>query len=118
MDKDLDVMFENYAAGADLDEEQYQEQARIVGDQFEKKMIAVGEKLRFAQDLIALYRYFMDGSIPWQRKAIVVAAIVYFISPIDAIPDFAPFVGYLDDFGVIMAVTTYMSKELEPYYPG
>jgi uncharacterized membrane protein YkvA (DUF1232 family) len=118
MDKQLDVMFERYGNGGDLDEEHYQEQARMIGEGFEKKMAAVGEKLRFAQDLLALYRYFMDARVAWQRKAVVVAAIVYFISPLDAIPDLAPFVGYLDDFGVIMAVTKYLSTELEPYYPG
>jgi uncharacterized membrane protein YkvA (DUF1232 family) len=58
----------------------------------------------------------MDSVVPWQRKTIVVAALLYFISPIDSIPDFAPFVGYLDDLGVIMAVTKFMSNELAPYY--
>jgi uncharacterized membrane protein YkvA (DUF1232 family) len=75
-----------------------------------------GKNLRFAQDLIALFRYFMDPDVAWQKKTIVVTALLYFILPIDAIPDFTPFIGFLDDFGVIMAVTAFMSKELEPYY--
>ena len=117
MDKELDEMFAGYELGAEVDEEHYLKQSREVHQAFEKKMGDVGNKLRFAGDLIALWRYFTDTGIAWQRKAIVVAALLYFISPIDAIPDLAPFVGYLDDFGVVVAVTKYMSDELAPYYP-
>ena len=117
MDKELDELFEDYELGAETDEERYEAQARMVRENFESKMERVGGKLRFAQDLIALWRYFLDSDVPWLRKAVVVGALVYFISPIDTIPDFAPIVGYLDDFGVIVAVTKYMSDELKQYYP-
>ena len=116
MDKELDDFFETYEMSENPDEGRYQSNARIVSEQFEQKMETVGRKLRFAQDLIALYRYFVDPGVAWQKKVIIVAALVYFISPIDAIPDFIPLIGYLDDFGVIIAVTKFMQKELEPYY--
>ena len=57
-----------------------------------------------------------DPYVSWHRKAIVAAALVYFISPIDAIPDIAPLVGYLDDLGVITALLKYLGHELIPYY--
>lgn len=116
MDKELNQFFEGYDIGGEQDEEIYRRQARQVRNQFENKLERVGGKLRFAQDLLALFRYFMDGNVPWQRKTIVVGALLYFISPLDAIPDLAPLVGYLDDFGVILAVTKFMSNELAPYY--
>lgn len=116
MDKELNQFFEDYDISGEEDEEVYRQQARQVNDRFEEKLERVGGSLRFAQDLIALFRYFMDPGVAWQRKTIVVAALLYFIIPIDAIPDLAPFVGYLDDFGVILAVTKYMSNELVPYY--
>ena len=117
MDKELDQFFEDYDLEGAEDEEEYQRQARIVTEQFEEKLERVGKKLRFAQDLVALFRYFMSADVSWQRKSVIVAALVYFISPIDAIPDFAPILGYLDDFGVILAVTKFMADELKPYYP-
>jgi uncharacterized membrane protein YkvA (DUF1232 family) len=117
MDVELDKMFEDYEIGGEIDEDEYRRRARKVDDTFETKMDKVGEKLRFAQDLVALYRYFRDGRVAWQKKTIVVAALLYFVLPLDAIPDFAPFVGYLDDFGVILAVTKFMSDELKAYYP-
>ncbi len=116
MDKELDNFFEGYDISGEQDEQVYRKQAKQVGDQFEAKLESVGHKLRFAQDLLALFRYFMDSGVPWQRKTIVVGALLYFISPLDAIPDIAPLVGYLDDLGVIMAVTKFMSAELAPYY--
>jgi len=57
-----------------------------------------------------------DKSVAWYRKSIVISALIYFISPIDAIPDFAPFFGYLDDLGVITAVIAFMGKEISSYY--
>jgi uncharacterized membrane protein YkvA (DUF1232 family) len=83
------------------------------------KLEAVGKKISFARDILALVNYMRDPIVSWHRKAIVVAALIYFISPIDAIPDLTPFFGYLDDLGVIMALLKFLGSELIPYYdPG
>ncbi len=80
------------------------------------KLERVGKKINFAKDVKALYRYMRDTEVPWYRKSIVIGALIYFISPIDTIPDLVPLVGYLDDLGVIMAVLKFMGSELIPYY--
>lgn len=83
------------------------------------KLEKVGKKISFARDILALVNYMRDPLISWHRKAIVVAGLIYFISPIDAIPDITPLVGYLDDLGVITALMKYLGHELTPYYqPG
>lgn len=54
-----------------------------------------------------LYYAFQEPQTPTWAKATIIAALGYFISPIDAIPDLAPVVGYTDDLGVLaMAVAT------------
>ena len=58
-----------------------------------------------------------DPFVKWYRKAIIVAALIYFIVPIDTIPDLTPFFGYLDDLGVITALLKYLGSELTQYYP-
>ena len=80
------------------------------------KLEKVGKKISFAKDILALFRYIKDPLVSWYRKAIVVAGLIYFISPIDAIPDITPLIGYLDDLGVITALLKYLGHELIPYY--
>jgi len=80
------------------------------------KLERVGNKINFAKDVKALYSYMRDRYVPWYRKTIVVGALIYFISPIDAVPDLAPLIGYLDDLGVITAVLKFLGSELVPYY--
>ena len=48
-----------------------------------------------------LGRLLKDARVPTAEKALFVAAIVYFISPIDLIPDIFPFIGQVDDIYVI-----------------
>jgi uncharacterized membrane protein YkvA (DUF1232 family) len=67
--------------------------------------------------LRALRNYLFDKDVQWYRKSIVVAALLYFITPIDAIPDFIPFFGFLDDIGVIAWTIKYLGKEIKDYYP-
>lgn len=52
-------------------------------------------------DVYALYLARGDPRIPWYAKAIIVLTVVYALSPIDLIPDFIPWIGYLDDLIII-----------------
>ncbi len=97
-------------------EEDYKERAGFVEENLWNKVQRVGKKISFAKDIMALFSYMKDPFVSWHRKAIVVMGLVYFISPIDAIPDIAPFIGYLDDLGVITAVIKFLGSELIPYY--
>jgi len=97
-------------------EEDYQERTSYIDENLWSKVQRVGKKISFAKDIIALYNYMKDPFISWHRKAIVVMGLIYFISPIDTIPDIAPFIGYLDDLGVITALIKYLGSELIPYY--
>lgn len=81
------------------------------------KLEKIGKRISFAKDIVALYNYMKDPFVKWYRKAIVVAALIYFIVPIDTIPDMTPLFGYLDDLGVITALLKYLGSELKSYYP-
>ncbi|MEW6508745.1 MAG: YkvA family protein [Bacteroidota bacterium] len=93
-----------------------EKEIREVEEGIWEKLERVGKKINFARDVKALYKYMRDRYVPWYRKSIVVGALIYFISPIDTIPDLAPLVGYLDDLGVITAVLKFLGSELIQYY--
>jgi len=82
------------------------------------KKIASSKKsiFKILSHLKALKRYMMDRDVKWYRKSVVIAALVYFITPIDAMPDFAPLLGYLDDIGVIGWTIKFLGDEINSYY--
>jgi len=125
-----DVLFEDFGEFDELDfgnkevkvkknlnEEEVQEKIDFVDENLWGKLEKSGKRVSFAKDILALYRYMKDPFVKWYRKAIVVAALVYFIVPIDTIPDITPLFGYLDDLGVITALLKYLGSELTAYYP-
>jgi len=121
-EKDLDIS--DFDDLTDLDfggkrKEDTSEKIEFVENNLWTKLESVGRKISFAKDILALVNYMRDSYVSWHRKAIVVAALIYFISPIDTIPDLTPLFGYLDDLGVITALLKFLGSELIPYYkPG
>ncbi len=97
-------------------EERLEEEIEKVDVGLWHKLEKVGRKISFVKDIKALYSYMKDPYISWHRKTIVVSALLYFILPIDAVPDIAPLIGYLDDLGVITAVIKFLGSELVQYY--
>ena len=56
---------------------------------------------------LTLYYVAQDNDTPTWAKTTVYAALGYFISPIDAIPDVVPVAGFSDDLGVLaIAIAT------------
>ena len=56
------------------------------------------ELVRALPDLARLIaRLVADPVLPRVAKVALAAAAVYLVSPVDLIPDFLPFIGYLDD---------------------
>lgn len=62
-----------------------------------------------------LVSYFRDERASLPGKLFVVLAFAYVVFPFDAIPDFAPVVGWLDDVGVLGVAMTFLARKLEQY---
>ena len=66
---------------------------------------------------LQLYYVMQRPDCPLWAKGTVIAALGYFISPIDAVPDFIPFVGFSDDAAVIaaalLALIMYIDEEVK-----
>ena len=53
--------------------------------------------------------------VPWYIISSIGAALLYVLSPIDLIPDFIPFIGYLDDAAVFAFCLSQVSLEVDKY---
>ena len=59
---------------------------------------------------LQLFYALKDLDTPLWAKTVIVGALGYFISPVDAIPDIIPVIGYSDDLAVLLgAVETVAS---------
>lgn len=68
--------------------------------------------------LIRLTRAWASGDyrrIPLKAIVSVVAALLYFLNPFDLVPDFIPFIGYLDDVAVVAYVMRKLHGEVEVF---
>lgn len=53
------------------------------------------------EKVLVLYEALRDSDTPAWARGVIIAALGYFISPVDAIPDFVPFAGFADDLGAL-----------------
>jgi uncharacterized membrane protein YkvA (DUF1232 family) len=57
----------------------------------------------FVEEAVAAYYCALDPRTPVQVKAVLLAALAYFVVPADMIPDFIAGVGFTDDAAVLAA---------------
>lgn len=71
---------------------------------FWKTLAKAAGKVPFVEELVASYYCAMDPATPNRVRAILLAALAYFVLPMDAIPDFLAIFGFSDDIAVLGAV--------------
>lgn len=73
------------------------------------------------RDLLILSNLLKDWGtgryteVPVETMLLVIAALLYFISPIDAIPDFLGPIGFTDDITVVGFVVVSIKKDINNY---
>jgi uncharacterized membrane protein YkvA (DUF1232 family) len=69
------------------------------------------------QVFIRMIRAHIKGThkISFSTLGLIVLAMVYFISPIDFIPDFLGVIGFADDLSVVLAVYAKVKDEIEGF---
>ncbi|WP_322528165.1 YkvA family protein [Salinicola sp. LHM] len=70
-----------------------------------------------ASKALQLYFVLKRPDVPLWAKSTIIGALGYFISPLDAIPDFVAGVGYTDDASVLaaalVAVSIYIDEDIK-----
>ena len=73
------------------------------GADFMTRLKRVAKRIPFAEDLLAAWFCARDPATPRRVRMTLLAALGYFVLPIDAIPDIMPLLGFTDDAAVIAA---------------
>jgi len=79
------------------------------------KMPDVKEKLSVIGRLVKAYALGHYRSIPWKALLLITGAILYFVMPVDLIPDLVPALGLTDDFGILIAVYQSVKSEVDKF---
>ena len=87
---------------------------RQVRDGFWPKFTRFAARLPFAEDVAAAWYMAMDSRTPLKARGTLLAALAYFIMPIDVVPDLLAFVGLTDDIAVLTVAITTVRSHIRP----
>ena len=65
--------------------------------------------------LVRAYARGQYRAVPWRTLALVVAVLLYFLSPIDLLPDFLPLVGLTDDVALVWWLVQSLATDLTAF---
>lgn len=85
------------------DEETQSRREKTVREGFWPKIARVARKVPFARDAVAAWYCATDPETPSRVKAILFAALAYFVMPADIVPDIFVLIGFSDDMAVLAA---------------
>jgi len=80
-----------------------------------KPLLSIWKDIKMMLSLLKDYVRGNYRETPWSVIASITGALIYFISPIDVIPDFIPVVGYVDDLAVITLALSFAEDDLRAY---
>jgi uncharacterized membrane protein YkvA (DUF1232 family) len=81
----------------------------------EVRGVDLKEKFMVMGRLAKAYALGHYRSIPWKALLLITGAILYFIMPLDLIPDLIPGLGFTDDVGILLAIYQSLHEEVEKF---
>ncbi|KOF14641.1 hypothetical protein AC244_25730 [Ensifer adhaerens] len=70
-------------------------------------------QIPFSRELVAAYYCAIDPKTPTRTRGILLAALAYFVLPIDFLPDVLAVVGFSDDVAVLTAAFAAISGQIK-----
>lgn len=78
-------------------------EARVKRD-FWRVVKKAAARIPFMDEVVAAYYCALDPATPTRVRATLIAALAYFVAPVDLIPDFLLGIGFTDDVTVLAGV--------------
>jgi uncharacterized membrane protein YkvA (DUF1232 family) len=94
-------------------EEQSRQEARVRRSFFATAKRALS-RIPFMDDVVASYFCATDPQTPPAARGILLAALAYFVLPIDIVPDFLFGLGFVDDAAVLLAAFRTVRDNIRP----
>ena len=98
------------------DPDRVERDERLVRRRFWQKLRANLHRVPFLEELLAAYFCATDPATPYRAKAILLAALAYFVLPFDAVPDWLLIAGFTDDAAVLAAAVQTVRTNLTPVH--
>lgn len=95
------------------DEAQQERQERVVLKQFWPTLKKAIRYIPFSRDLVAAFYCATDRNTPLRVRGVLLAALGYFVLPLDAIPDVLPMIGFTDDIAVLTTALTLINGHMK-----
>lgn len=73
------------------------------------------KKLKLFIEILRNYQKGEYKEIPWRSITAISFTLLYIVNPLDVVPDVLPFVGYVDDLSVFMALLSLAEKDLDEF---
>lgn len=70
--------------------------------------------LPFMEDVTAGYYAALDRNMPLKARGTLLAALAYFVLPVDMVPDFVVGLGFTDDAAVLAAALAAIRGHIKP----
>ncbi|MEF0943284.1 YkvA family protein [Rhizobium sp. BR 362] len=83
------------------DEETQERQEKSVRSKFWPTLRKAARYIPFSRDVVAAFYCALDPQTPTRVRGILLAALGYFVMPVDIIPDFFAVIGFSDDVAVL-----------------
>jgi uncharacterized membrane protein YkvA (DUF1232 family) len=87
---------------------------RIVRRSFWRKLLQTFAYIPFASHLVAAWYCAFDAGTPLRVKGILLAALAYFILPLDIVPDLILGLGFTDDMTVLITALGLIKNHMRP----
>lgn len=76
---------------------------------------AFREQLGIVTRLLKAYASGEYRQLPWKTLTSIVAVLLYFVNPLDIIPDILPIVGFADDIALVGWLFSSMGSDIEKF---
>jgi uncharacterized membrane protein YkvA (DUF1232 family) len=73
------------------------------------------ENLGTLRRMIRAYKQGDYREMPWRSITLIIAVLIYFVSPLDFIPDILPIIGFTDDIALIIWVSNSVKSDIENF---